>query len=126
MSKTSGRILLIEDNKETQLLIKVLLRNYYKLDIAGDSDNSVKLLNENEYSLILLDINLSKNKEGITILEHIRSGKSKKDLPVIVITAYDLSDDENQFLSENTNALITKPFDNDYLINAVRENIIHH
>ena len=123
MSIESGKILLVEDNKETQLLIKVMLREFYKVDLADSIENSLKLLNENDYQLVLLDINLAGSKDGIKILQNIRGENKTKHLPVIIVTAYDFIEDEKNYLIENSNDFITKPFDKDLLLKSVQKNI---
>lgn len=122
MIASTGKILLIEDNKETQLLIKVLLRDFYTLDISGDFAGSLKLLNEQKYSMVLLDINLMGNKDGIKILEFIRGNSMTSNLPVIIITAYEFSENEKKFLTDNSSAFITKPFEKESLLKTVKNN----
>ncbi len=121
VSSAICKILLIEDNKETQLLIKVILREFYTIDIVSDYDNSIKSLIENEYGLVILDINLMGNKEGIKILEYLKANQKLMKLPVIIITAYEFSDDEKQYLFENSDLYISKPFDRDLLLKSVNK-----
>jgi two-component system, OmpR family, alkaline phosphatase synthesis response regulator PhoP len=123
MNESAGKILLIEDNKETQLLIKVLLRDFYSIDVSSDLNNSVKLLAEQIYLLVLLDINLMGAKDGIKILEFIRGNEGTANLPVIIMTAYELSDDEKKYLTNNSNAFLAKPFDKELLFQSVRKSI---
>lgn len=120
MKDNSGRILLIEDNRETQLLIKVLLRNYYSLDISGEYENSIKLLDKNNYMLVLLDINLSGSKDGIKILQHIKQ-LHNSDISVIIISAYDFTEEEKKYLVQNSNDFITKPFEKELLLNSIKK-----
>ncbi len=124
LSIESGKILLVEDNKETQLLIKVMLREFYKIDLAASIENSLNLLEENDYQLVLLDINLAGSKDGIKILQNIRGKNKTKYLPVIIVTAYDFLEDEKKYLIENSSDFITKPFGKESLLNSVQRNIL--
>ena len=124
MSPASGKILVVEDNKETQLLIKVMLREFYSIDLSANVENSLKLLDENEYQLVLLDINLSGSKDGIKILQHIRGNYKTQNLPVIIITAYDYLEEEKKYLLENSSDFISKPFEKESLLKSVEINIL--
>ena len=124
MSPASGKILVVEDNKETQLLIKVMLREFYSIDLSANVESSIKLLDENEYQLVLLDINLSGSKDGIKILQHIRGNNKTENLPVIIITAYDYLEEEKKYLLENSSDFISKPFEKESLLKSVGINIL--
>ena len=124
MSPASGKILVVEDNKETQLLIKVMFREFYSIDLSANVENSLKLLDENEYQLVLLDINLSGSKDGIKILQHIRGNNKTENLPVIIITAYDYLEEEKKYLLENSSDFISKPFEKESLLKSVEINIL--
>ena len=124
MSLASGKILVVEDNKETQLLIKVMLREFYSIDLSANVESSIKLLDENEYQLVLLDINLSGSKDGIKILQHIRGNNKTENLPVIIITAYDYLEEEKKYLLENSSDFISKPFEKESLLKSVEINIL--
>ena len=120
----SGNILVVEDNKETQLLIKVMLREFYSIDLSDNIESSIKLLDDNDYQLVLLDINLTGSKDGIKILQHIRSTNKIQNLPVIIITAYDYLEEEKKYLLDNSSDFITKPFEKESLLKSVEKNIL--
>ena len=71
VANTDGkkRILIIEDNIESQLILKVYLRELYSIDIAEDAEGGVAFLKKNSYDLLLLDINLPGKLEKIKMSE---------------------------------------------------------
>lgn len=118
-----NRILVVEDNKETQLIIKAALRNNYELQIVPSAESALSALTQNKFSLVLLDLNLSGKGDGKTILKEIREVMKDKALPVIITTAYDLSQEDKKFFDENANAFLLKPLDKKTLLESIDNTI---
>lgn len=121
MKANLKKLLVVEDNKETQLLIKVSLRNDYDVKIAANVDNAISLLADNNFDLVLLDLNLNGYGDGKSILKNIREEIKNNDLRVLVTTAYDLSDNEKKYFNENANGFIQKPFDKKILLSSINQ-----
>ena len=101
------RILVVEDEKDIQNIIKAFLENAeYKVETADDGLDAINLIQNNNYDLILLDIMLPK-VDGFTICEMIRKNS---DVPIIILTA--LTDEESQLkgFDKLADDYITKPF----------------
>lgn len=120
MGGDKKRVLVVEDNNETQLIIKVALRNDYDLDIVDSAESAISLLKINSYDLALLDINLNGDGDGKLILKSIRNELNNKTLPVIMTTAYDLSEEDKTFIEANSNGFIAKPFDKKIILNSIK------
>ena len=124
ISNTDGadqkkRILIIEDNIESQLILKVYLRELFSVDIAEDAESGLVFLRNNTYNLLLLDINLPGKLNGEDVLKEIRNDELLKNLPVIVITAYALKGDKERFLSQGENDYLSKPVEKQILRDTV-------
>lgn len=115
------KILVVEDNKETQLLIKVSLRNDFDVKIAFSAENALTMLSNYNFDVVLLDLNLNGNGDGKSILRIIREEMKNNDLRVLVTTAYDLSDDDQKYFYEKANGFIQKPFDKKILLNSINQ-----
>ncbi len=113
------RILIVEDNIESQLIFKVYLRKKYSIEIAGTAEEGIGLLKNDNFDLILLDINLPGKLNGIDVLNEVRIGMKLKDMPIIVITAYALKGDKEKFLSIGANDYLAKPVMKDILLNQI-------
>ena len=101
------RILVVEDEKDIQNIIKAFLENAeYKVETADDGLDAINLIQNNNYDLILLDIMLPK-VDGFTICEMIRKNSN---VPIIILTA--LTDEESQLkgFDKLADDYITKPF----------------
>lgn len=118
-----NKILVVEDNKETQLIIKAALRNHYELQIVPSAESALNALTQNKFNLVLLDLNLSGEGDGKTILKEIREVMGDKALPVIITTAYDLNQEDKKFFDENANAFLLKPLDKKSLLESIDQAI---
>ena len=101
------KILVEEDEKDIQNIIKAFLENAkYKVETADDGLDVINLIQKNNYDLVLLDIMLPKI-DGFTVCEMIR--KNNK-VPIIILTA--LTDEESQLkcFDKLADDYITKPF----------------
>lgn len=107
-------ILLIEDEFIIAKDVKTFLckNNYANVDIAKNHSSAINLYEQNHYNLIISDINLNSNKDGIEIIEEL--SKIKKT-PVVYLTAY--SDNSIIKRAEKTMpfAYILKPYNNNQL-----------
>ena len=101
------KILVVEDEKDIQNIIKAFLENAeYKVETADDGLDAINLIQKNNYDLILLDIMLPKI-DGFTVCEMIRKNSN---IPIIILTA--LTDEESQLkgFDKLADDYITKPF----------------
>ena len=121
MTGERSKLLVVEDNRETQLIIKVALRDKYDLQVAGNSSDAISFLLNNNFDLVLLDLNLDGKDEGKTILSKIREEMKNTKVPVIIATAYDLKPEDEEFYNENANGFIPKPFDKKDLLGIVNK-----
>lgn len=114
------KILLIEDNHDTQLIFKVYLRELYDLEVAGTAETGIELLRENDYDLLILDINLPGKLNGSDVLNELRNEMNKKDFPVLVVTAYATKGDKEKFLQQGANDYLPKPVSKDELMDKIK------
>ena len=101
------KILVIEDEKDRQNIIKAFLENAdYKVETADDGLEGINLIQKNSYDLVLLDIMMPKI-DGFVVCEMIRKNSN---IPIIILTA--LTDEESQLkgFDKLADDYITKPF----------------
>jgi len=124
MKGKQTKLLVVEDNKETQLLIKVALRNDFDVQIVDSANDAMLLLSENNFELVLLDLNLNGHGDGKSILKNIREQMNNSQLPVIITTAYDLSPGDKKYYEENANGFVQKPFDKKNLLSSIKQILV--
>jgi PAS domain S-box-containing protein len=113
-SSQKYRILLAEDNLINQKIIMINLKNLgHEVDIANDGIEAWKMYLENEYDLILMDIQMPE-MDGIAVTKLIRKHEADsndgKRMRIIALTANILGKDAAYCLSEGMDAYVAKPF----------------
>ncbi|MGX7024317.1 response regulator transcription factor [Vagococcus hydrophili] len=103
------KLLLIEDEHTLATLLKKgLTKKGYAVDLAFDGEEGLEFFHENDYDLILLDLNLPKIN-GFALLEIIR--QTNQDINILILSAKSETDDVVKGLLEGANDYVTKPFD---------------
>ena len=106
-------ILIIEDDESINgLLSSILRRSGYEVQCAFNGWEGYELASRNEYSLILMDLMLPL-KSGEEILRELRT---RKDTPVIVLSAKNAVSNRIELLRLGADDFICKPFDIDEVI----------
>jgi len=112
------KLLIVEDEESlNKVLVKVLRKLGYTTDSAFDGEEAVDLYFENNYDLVILDLNLPK-LDGMEALKAIREDNA--ELPVLILSARSEIQDKIQGLDEGANDYLTKPFHFDELTARVR------
>ena len=105
-------ILLIEDDLLIAQAIKTSLTDEgYEVKHAADGREALMLLSTDSFEFVLLDLGLP-GIDGISILHTLRqvSDPSKKNTPVIIISARDSLEDRLQGLDVGADDYLVKPF----------------
>jgi len=111
MSKeTAPRILAVEDNPDTQLLLRYLLRSEYSLEVVPHIDDALRAAREGGFDLFVLDINLGEERSGLDLLKELRRMPAYEDTPALALTAYAMPGDKERFLNAGFETYIAKPF----------------
>jgi two-component system, response regulator PdtaR len=107
-------ILLIEDEFiiTKDLTTQLSKNNYARVDSAKNYKTALRLFTENDYDIVLTDINLNEEKDGIDIISEL---EKIKRVPVVYLTAY--SDPTIIERAQKTLpfAYILKPYNNQQL-----------
>jgi len=111
-------ILVAEDDEANYLFLKTVLRRLgYEVIWASDGHVAVQMAEEHpELSLILMDIKMPE-MDGFTATKLIKS--TRPDLPIIAVTAFAMSGDEQKATDAGCNDYIAKPIMEDRLIQKI-------
>jgi len=111
-------ILIVEDDEQTaKQLFKLLKSEKYTPDIAYGYLDAKKQLDQNKYSLILLDWNLG-DGDGLTLLKEQRT--MDIDTPVLMLSANSEIDDRVAVLDCGADDYLCKPYSNVELLARMR------
>ncbi len=119
-----AHILVAEDNKTNQMLIKLILDEYgITYDVVDDGMQAVAAYKANpDYQLVLTDENMP-NLSGVGALQQIRAYEKEKELPttpVVVLTASVLESDREHFIASGMDDFVGKPIDEQQLQNVFK------
>ena len=115
-------ILIVEDNKDMQFLISNMLREEgFETIIAENGLDAVELVKKQIPDLILSDIGLP-GINGLQVLKRVK--QIKEELAVIIMSGSFNDDKIYEARKLGAADFISKPFDNNILINKVR-NLMH-
>jgi DNA-binding response OmpR family regulator len=111
------RVLVVDDNVKTAELVKLYLdRDGYRVALAHDGIEGLRLAREGHPDLIVLDLMLP----GIDGLEVLRRLRVESDVPVILLTAKTTDEDKLAGLGLGADDYVTKPFSPKELAARVR------
>lgn len=99
-------VLVAEDDASNYRLSEILLKSNYNIIHAWDGLEAVKLCEESLPKIVLMDINMP-NMNGYEALDQIK--EKYPDLPVVAVTAYAMSDDEDKILDAGFDGYLAKP-----------------
>lgn len=116
-------ILVVDDNKENLKVISGYLREKgYKLALAFDGKNALKILDDNKIDLILLDV-MMPEMDGYEVCEKIKQNVATTDIPIIFITAKTDTDDVVKVFQTGGADYLTKPFKKEELYTRVATHV---
>jgi len=113
------RILLVEDNKTNQLVVKELIRSFgLDCDIAENGEQALLMSTGITYDLVLMDIQMPV-MDGLTATRELRQRYSHQELPIVALSAATLDADVIAAEDAGVNAHLAKPLDVLKLLNVI-------
>jgi len=101
------KILIADDNKQiTSILSEYAKKEGYEVSIAYDGEEALKMFEEGQYDLILLDVMMPK-KDGFEVCREIRK---VSNIPIIMVTARGEDFEKIMGLDIGADDYIIKPF----------------
>jgi len=109
-----ARLLLAEDNLVNQELAVALLEQWnLRVDVVGNGMDAIQALRENDYQLVLMDIQMPKldGLEATATLRNPRSGVRNPGIRVVALTAHAMAGDRQACLDAGMDDYLTKPLE---------------
>lgn len=102
------RILIAEDDEALGKFVRQGLEGeHYTVDVAADGEQARIAATEDDYDVVILDLNLPK-LDGVSVLRHVRM--KKPSVPVLVLTQRTRVEDRVQCLDMGADDYLAKPF----------------
>lgn len=111
-------ILIVEDEQKLSRVLQLELKyENYTTEIADNGKDALRLMEEKDWDLVLLDIMIPE-LSGMEVLRRIR--RTDESTPIILLTARDEIHDKVSGLDLGANDYITKPFQIEELLARIR------
>ena len=117
---TAKTILYVEDNEMNRKIVRALLKSTkYQLVEAFDGEEGVAKALEIKPDLILMDVQLPR-MSGIDATRKLRAEAATAKTPILVITSFALSGDEQKAKEAGATAYLAKPYSPRDLLALIR------
>ena len=103
-----GEILVVDDNVEfTAFLQNLLEKSRFKILTAQNGAEAMNLLRRTAPSLVFLDL-LMPGTDGFDVVEQMYGDEKMRDIPIVVLTAKEVTDEERAALTSNAKDIVRK------------------
>ena len=112
-----ARILIVEDEANAREALGDVFAGQHDVDLAADVDEALALLEANTPDLVLTDVVLPGDRDGLDFLRHMKA--ERPDVPVIIMTAYGSIQKAVRAMADGAHDFLEKPLDLSSLRNLV-------
>jgi signal transduction histidine kinase len=118
-------VLVAEDNKVNQVIIKGILENHYQyhVHIVNNGRAAITELQKKSFDLVFMDIQMP-DVDGISATKLIRNPRTEvknPNIPIIAMTAHTIPEEEKDCMDAGMNAFVSKPINLDELKTAINQ-----
>lgn len=109
LDQRTRRIAILEDNLDAARLLRRVLQaqGEYQIDEAHNGREGLEMIHQNRPDLILLDL-MMPEVDGFGVIDALKADERFRDIPVIVVTAQELTATERQRLDGRVRRLLQK------------------
>lgn len=116
-------LLIVEDYLMNVDIMKYFLNDIATMDTTTNYEETIAAIKDSEYDIILMDINLKDSIGGVELMKEIRKINRYKNAPIIAITGYTSSMDQEIFMQEGFTDFLAKPFNQKQLKEIILKNL---
>ncbi len=121
VNQSAKKIVIIDDNDVDILnLSKAISNDRFKIKSFNSGKDCLKHLSEEIPDILILDL-MMPGMDGFEVIKEIRTNDKFMGLPIIIVTAKDLSTEEKQFLNRNATKILSKSAVSGNLASEVRD-----
>jgi DNA-binding response OmpR family regulator len=103
------KVLVVDDEPPLRELVIVTLGDAYACDEAADGDAALEQLRTRRYDMVMLDV-MMPGRSGIDVLREMRSDDALREIPVVVMSAWQSTQDIDAALAAGADGFLPKPF----------------
>ncbi len=114
-------LLVVDNDESSRDIIKLFLKDLCEMEFADSGEKAFRLVNDNKFDIILMDINLGKGMSGVETTKEIKKIESYKHVPIVAITGFAMRGDKEEFIQAGCTHYLSKPFSRTKLIKLLSE-----
>ncbi len=115
------KILIADDHSDIRKLIRITIGNAFEVLEAEDGVTALQIARHQRPALVVLDIMMPGEMDGLQVLDAIRADVTLEDTQVIMVTARGQAKDYEMGMSRGANAYLIKPFSPIQLVNSIKD-----
>jgi PAS domain S-box-containing protein len=115
------KVLIVENDSSSIDIIRLFIKDLCNVESTDNGEKAFRLVNENDYDLILMDINLGKGMSGTETTKEIRKIEKYKNTPIVAITGFAMRGDREEFLKSGCTHYLSKPFSKGKLLKLLSQ-----
>ena len=119
--KEQNTILLVDDEPNILLALEFLIKQKgFNVITATDGAEGIQMARQHRPNLIILDV-MMPGMDGFTVAKSIRQDEQLNHTTIVFLTAKGTNQDFEQGYASGGEIYLTKPFDNQELLNIIAE-----
>lgn len=103
-------VLIVEDHRETRTFLQMALDQRFTIHTASSAAEALEKSEGDDYDLLLIDIALGGEIDGIELVRRLRREPEFADTPMIAMTAHQLRENRSYYLERGFDEYLQKPF----------------
>jgi CheY-like chemotaxis protein len=116
---TKPKVLIVEDDYENQRFLQLFLKKKFIVFVCDSEQSFYQYLNNYQVDIILMDISLRGQKDGLQLTKEIKNNERFQKIPVVCLTAHAFPQDKENALNAGVDIFLTKPVSNSYLMDTL-------
>ena len=117
------QILIVDDHSDIRRLLAITLGKEYELLEAEDGVGALEVIRRQHPKIVLLDVMMPGEVDGLQVLEIIQGHRATKDILVAMVTARGQASDSEDARRRGADAYFIKPFSPLQVVAWIKENL---
>ena len=118
-SEKKPKILVTEDDFENQKFLEMFLKRNFDVYICDSAESFYDNIKSVKFDLVLMDISLKGNKNGLELTEELKNMPGYESIPVVCLSAHAFKKDRENAFNAGVDVFLTKPVENKILLNTL-------
>ena len=114
------KLLVVEDDEDSQRFLKLFLKREFVISMSNSGETFYDELENDAFDVILIDVSLRGEKDGLQLTREIKNNDKYKHIPVVALTAHAYQRDRAEALKAGVDFFLTKPVKNETLMETLR------